>query len=164
MNFQKSSEWPLIPPPHFWKIMLRFFSGIHDRRSVYNGKNLQHKFLEWKWPPPPFGTFPKIHPFWMCKASLTQGIENWCRNCYLSLCQSKPRPTTFNFFDSHLKQTMHGDDKDDEAPTDFIPSPAPCAACIFSGPIIRNNNISMPVMAVQKQWKEVAHLKTSSPV
>ena len=39
--------WP--PPPHFRKIMLRFFSGIHDRRSVYNGKNLQHKFLDWKW-------------------------------------------------------------------------------------------------------------------
>ena len=36
------------PPPHFRKIMLRFFSGIHDLRSVYNGKNLQHKFLDWK--------------------------------------------------------------------------------------------------------------------
>ena len=36
------------PPPHFRKIMLRFFSGIHDQRSVYNGKNLQHKFLDWK--------------------------------------------------------------------------------------------------------------------
>ena len=36
------------PPPHFRKIMLRFFSGILDLRSVYNGKNLQHKFLDWK--------------------------------------------------------------------------------------------------------------------
>ena len=26
---------------------------------------LQYKFLDWKWPPPPpFGTFPKIHPIW----------------------------------------------------------------------------------------------------
>ena len=48
MIFWKSSKRPLIPPPHFRKIMLRFFSGIHDRRSVYNGKNLQHKFLDWK--------------------------------------------------------------------------------------------------------------------
>merc|ERR550532_2534341 len=47
MNFWKSSKRPLIPPPHFRKIMLRFFSGIHDLRSVYNGKNLQHKFLDW---------------------------------------------------------------------------------------------------------------------
>ena len=27
-------------------------------------------------PPPPFGTFPKIHPFWMCKASLTCWFPN----------------------------------------------------------------------------------------
>ena len=25
---------------------------------------LQYKFLDWKWPPHPFGTFPKIHPLW----------------------------------------------------------------------------------------------------
>ena len=34
-------------------------------------QNLQYKFLDWKWPPPPFGTFPKIHPFWRCHPSLT---------------------------------------------------------------------------------------------
>ena len=33
---------------------------------------LQYKFLDWKWPPPPFGTFPKIHPFWKGKASLRE--------------------------------------------------------------------------------------------
>ena len=58
------------PPPHFRKIILQFFSKIHDRSIVYNGKNLQYKFLDWKWPPLPFGTFPKIYPFWMCQASL----------------------------------------------------------------------------------------------
>ena len=31
---------------------------------------LQYKFLDRKWPPPPFGTFPKIHPFWLAYPSL----------------------------------------------------------------------------------------------
>ena len=34
------------PPPHFLKIILQFFSEIHDQSIVYNGKNLQHKFLD----------------------------------------------------------------------------------------------------------------------
>ena len=33
-------------------------------------QNLQYKFLDWKLPPPPFGTFPKIHPFWRRHPSL----------------------------------------------------------------------------------------------
>ena len=33
--------------PHFWKIM-QIFSGIDDQSAVYNGKNLQYKFLDWK--------------------------------------------------------------------------------------------------------------------
>ena len=41
MNFRKSSKRPLIPPPHFLKVILQFFSEIHDRSIVYNGKNLQ---------------------------------------------------------------------------------------------------------------------------
>ena len=39
-------------PPHFRKVVLQIFSEIHDRSIVYNGKNLQYKFLDWKWPPP----------------------------------------------------------------------------------------------------------------
>ena len=46
MNFRKSSKRPLTPPPHFRKVMLQIFSEIHDRSIVYNGKNLQHKFLD----------------------------------------------------------------------------------------------------------------------
>ena len=42
---------------------------IHDRSIVYNGKNLQYKFLNWKWHPP-HGFFPKIHPFWKGHPSL----------------------------------------------------------------------------------------------
>ena len=44
--------------------MLQIFA-IKDDTSVMNfGKNLQHNFQR------PFGTFPKIHPFWKGKASL----------------------------------------------------------------------------------------------
>ena len=47
MNFRKGSKRPLTPPPaHFRKVMLQFFSEIHDRSIVFNGKNLQHKFLD----------------------------------------------------------------------------------------------------------------------
>ena len=31
---------------NFRKVMLQIFSEIHDRSIVYNGKNLQHKFLD----------------------------------------------------------------------------------------------------------------------
>ena len=34
--------------PNFRKIILRIFSGIHDQITVYNGKNLQYNFLDWK--------------------------------------------------------------------------------------------------------------------
>ena len=57
MNFRKSSKRPMTPPPHFRKIMLQIFSEIHDRRIVYNGKNLQQIFLDWKWPLPPLWNF-----------------------------------------------------------------------------------------------------------
>ena len=32
---------------------------------------LQYRFLDWKWPPP-FGTFPKIHPIWKRASSLRE--------------------------------------------------------------------------------------------
>ena len=38
------------------------------KKPCLNVQNLQHKFLDWKWP---FGTFPKIHRFWRCHPSLT---------------------------------------------------------------------------------------------
>ena len=44
---------PLPKRMNFRKIMLRICSEIHDRSTLYNGKNLQHKFLDRKWPPPP---------------------------------------------------------------------------------------------------------------
>ena len=52
MNFQqKNSRRLLTPPPiPFRKTMLRFFPEIGDRITVYNGKNLQHSFLDRKWP------------------------------------------------------------------------------------------------------------------
>ena len=54
MNFRKSSKRSLTPPLIFRKIILQIFPEIHDQSIVYNGKNLQHKFLDWKWPPPLF--------------------------------------------------------------------------------------------------------------
>ena len=45
-EFSEKFQTTPPPPPHFRKIMLRFFPGIHDRRTTYNGKNLQHKFLD----------------------------------------------------------------------------------------------------------------------
>ena len=38
--------WP--PPLIFGKSCCNFFSEIHDWSIVYNDKNLQHKFLDWK--------------------------------------------------------------------------------------------------------------------
>ena len=41
-------------------------------------KNLQHIFLDQKWPSPVFGTFPKILPFWLRIASLSvQELNIW---------------------------------------------------------------------------------------
>ena len=37
---------PLPKRMNFRKVILQFFSEIHDRSIVYNGKNLQHKFLD----------------------------------------------------------------------------------------------------------------------
>ena len=57
MNFRKSSKRPLTPPPSFSENHVAIFSEIYDRSIVYNGKNLQYKFLDWKWPPPPSELF-----------------------------------------------------------------------------------------------------------
>ena len=63
-EFSEKFRTAFEAPPHFRKVVLQIFSEIHDRSIVYNGKNQQHKFLDWKWPPPPFGTFPKTHSIW----------------------------------------------------------------------------------------------------
>ena len=45
-EFSEKFQTAFDPPPHFRKVMLQIFSEIHDRSIVYNGKNLQHKFLD----------------------------------------------------------------------------------------------------------------------
>ena len=40
------------------------------KKAYLKVQNLQYKFLDWKWPPP-FGTFPKIHPLWRRRLSLS---------------------------------------------------------------------------------------------
>ena len=39
------------PPPSLWKIVLQIFLKTSDK-TYANVQNLQHKFLDWKWPPP----------------------------------------------------------------------------------------------------------------
>ena len=65
-KFQKVFD--LTPSPHFGKIMLHFFIFML-KKPCLKVKNLQHKFLDWKCPPP-FGTFPKLHLFWYRHPSL----------------------------------------------------------------------------------------------
>ena len=43
-KFQTAFDPP--PPPHFRKVVLQFFSEIHDRSIVYIGENKQHKVLD----------------------------------------------------------------------------------------------------------------------
>ena len=45
-EFSEKFQTAFDSPPHFRKVMLQFFSEIHDRSIVYNGKNLQHKLLD----------------------------------------------------------------------------------------------------------------------
>ena len=46
--FLEKFQMAFDPPPRFRKIILQIFSRIHDQSTVYNGKNLQYKFLDWK--------------------------------------------------------------------------------------------------------------------
>ena len=71
MNFQKSSKGG-GGSFSIQKFMLQIFA-IKDDTSVMNfGKNLQHNFpkMSGGGSQRPFGTLPKIHPFWKGKASL----------------------------------------------------------------------------------------------
>ena len=63
---------PPPPPPHFRKIILQFFSPKFMTEVSSTMAKICNIFfwIENDPPPLPFGTFPKIHPFWMCQASL----------------------------------------------------------------------------------------------
>ena len=59
MIFQKSSKWPLSqrlwPPPLFQKKTCCNFSSSLNfmlKKSCLKVQNLQHEFLDWKWPSP----------------------------------------------------------------------------------------------------------------
>ena len=52
--------------------MLQIFAIIDDTSVINFRKNLQHKFPKMRGGGQrPFGTFPKIHPFWKGSASLS---------------------------------------------------------------------------------------------
>ena len=65
MKFFGLAMTPLPPP--FLEITLRFFT---QNIPLWNQQNLQCNFLDRKWPPPPFGSFPKKHPFWRIQSPL----------------------------------------------------------------------------------------------
>ena len=75
--------WPPAPPPRFRKIILQIFSRIHDQSTVYNGKNLQYKFLDWKWPPPLLELFRKNIRF----GGFIRPKARECRVCTLASLQ-----------------------------------------------------------------------------
>ena len=55
----------LWPPLIFGKSCCTFSSNVILKKPCLKVQNLQYKFLDWKWvPPPSFGTFLKIHPIW----------------------------------------------------------------------------------------------------
>ena len=55
------------------KFMLQIFAIIDDTSVMNFRKNLQHNFPKMRGGGQrPFGTFPKIHPFWKGKASLRE--------------------------------------------------------------------------------------------
>ena len=56
--FEKKSKWPFLE-----KLWCIFSENVRNKPYI-KVQNLQHKFLDWKWPPPPFESFPKFHPFW----------------------------------------------------------------------------------------------------
>ena len=60
MNFQKNSKRPLILPPSFLGTYVAFFLENLRKKPYIKVQNLQHKFLDWKWPlPRPLWNFSK---------------------------------------------------------------------------------------------------------
>ena len=62
-----------------------------SKKTYINVQNLQHKFLDRKCPSPPFGSFPKIHPFWCPDPSLSNRPtwlgEHCPKSCPVSIDQ-----------------------------------------------------------------------------
>ena len=74
MNFWKSSKRPLIPPPLiFGKSCCAFFPEYMTEEAFIMAKicNINFWIGNDPTPPPPFGTFPKIHRYWYQRASLS---------------------------------------------------------------------------------------------
>ena len=91
-KFQTAFDPPALI---FGKLYCKFLSETHDRSIVYNDKNLQYKFLDWKRPPPPLRTFLKIHPFWRCAASLILRAVGPVWGCCVSSKYEIPKKTNF---------------------------------------------------------------------
>ena len=70
MNIRKNSRGGGSFSIH--KFILQIFAIIDDTPVMNFGeKKLQYDFPKMRGGQRPFGTFPKIHPFWSCQASLT---------------------------------------------------------------------------------------------
>ena len=154
--FGKSWEFGptgLTPLPVRWDFFRDFFWKMSAKKGQIYYKTVIYKSCDWVRPPPPpsllgpnsqllpkicFGGFPYHYINQNQALPLSTSLTLiWNRQC-MEMTKTTKLPRIL------FRARLH-------------------ARPAYS-PIIRNNNISMPVMAVQKQWKEVAHLKTSSPV
>ena len=74
-EFSEKIQKGFDPPPHLGKKTLsHFFPNKPCLKPCAIVQNLRYKFLDWKWPPP-FGTFPNIHPLWWRHPSLM--VVDW---------------------------------------------------------------------------------------
>ena len=78
-----------------------------SKSLVWSSQNLQHKFLDWKWPPPP-GTFPKIHPIWRSHPSLSDKGSQWSDSGLIKIATkcSKRREEGVNSFLNNVKKKL----------------------------------------------------------
>ena len=98
INFRKSSKWPLTTPTHhiFLENHIAFVFNFMLTKPHLKIQILKYELLDWKWPPPPFGTVPKIHHyggatppkapsvlrFGKCKYGKHKSWENWA-SCHI---------------------------------------------------------------------------------
>ena len=79
-NGWKISKRHLTLPPSLY-----FIFDCNFSKKGKKVQNLQYRILDRTWPPLPFGTFPKIQPFWWRYLSLTwQSLSRW--SCTLCTC------------------------------------------------------------------------------
>ena len=71
-KFQKGGRGGSFP---IQKFMLQIFAIINASSVMYSGKKAQHDFPKMRGGQRPFGTFPKIDPFWKCEASLKDTLK-----------------------------------------------------------------------------------------